>query len=341
MALIKEKAETDIKELANKSDDLSALNAIIDLLMTSSPELLTQNSHILDQITSRVLPRLDSIKQDKISEKLKLLNDLYEKKERNEKALLEYALQAKSHELLELAHTKNLPESVSSILVSRGHCQIVHALTANHSARLSKSSLNLILELAPSDLQLKENLIRRIDISETLLMRLLPFLNEQQAIQMLVADFTINSKIAAQKLNYERESCAGNGVDPSRAVDDSLKRLCGESRLYEIADMLAERLYLPLATTMNILNGRMDYCVALLLNASEASLVSVADIIKLREKMGLRQYSDSNSIYTAFNCYKISSAYKTIQECSKFLQKSGLVSADLTYSPDLFFNVDS
>ncbi len=341
MRLFEQNRPEDIIQLANKSDDLSALNSIIDLLMANPPEFLTHNSVVLDQITSLVLPRLSSAEQKKVLKKLKLLNDFVEKQDPNEKELIEHVRLANLDELHKIALMQNLPESISSVLVSRSNCQIIQTLTANQSARLSKSSLNLIIELAPSDLQLKENLIRRIDIPETFLMRLLPFLNEQQTIQMLIADFTINSKMAAQKLSHEREFCAGNGVDPSRAVDDTIKRLCSESRLFEIADMLAERLYLPLATTMNILNGRMDYCVALLLNAAGASLVSAEDIIKLREKMGLRQYSDMNSAYSAFNTYMIENAHRTIQECSKLLQKSGLVHADLTYSPDLFFSHES
>jgi hypothetical protein len=53
--------------------------------------------------------------------------------------------------------------------------------------------------------------------------------------------------------------------------------------------MRAKRLYVFLVTTMNILNNRMDYSVAYLLNAEAANRILIAKSIKLREKMGVGQ----------------------------------------------------
>ncbi len=317
--------------------DIEPVNAIFTLLMSASPNAVTSNIQIFDQIVKRVLPSLGDFEKNCILNKLHILKYNLAGQELSEYDLIKHARFATPGELEDIALKSNLPVSVTSILVSRGFSQAICVLTANKTAKLSKSSLSMIIELAFSNLQLKENLTHRIDVPEALLLRLMPYLNENQKVQLLTADFVIDSKTAVQCLANERDMNPGNGVDPSRAIDDTLSRLCIEMRIHEIADVLSERLCMPLALAMNFLNSRMDFCRALVLNAAGADVNSVLSILRLKQIKNVRLNSDAGAIHKLSQNYTLEKAFHIINLCLEKMQKIGLIGPDIIRNSDAFF----
>ncbi len=324
-------------QLKSATCDIQTLDTIFSLIMSASPDVITSNSNMVEQIVKRVLPHFSESERSCILKKLRLLKQKDSNMDLNKYDLIKHARFATSAELESIASKPNLPISVTSILVARGFIESITVLTANKTAKISRSSLSMIIELASSNSKLKENLTQRTDIPEAFLMKLLPYLNENQKIQLATADFSINDKSAIQYLANERGFSLGNGVDPSRAIDDTIGRLCSEIRFYEIADMLSEKMYLPLSLTMNFLNSRMDYCRALLLNAAGANKNSVFSVISLKHIKNLRLNSDINAVHEVYQNFSSEKATIFIDSCLKKVRLTGLIGPDMIRDPDLFF----
>ncbi len=338
--------------LVSQNDRVMAANAIINLLLASPREALSKSAEPLDRALSLLSTRLSDAERDALVARLEPLAHLFIKtvsgqtsnivalhpnnassdiSDSDETRLIEQARFGSMAELLSLASLPDLSPALTGILVSRGTSDVLCAVTANSGARFARSSFNTLVELAPGDRQLKDNLTRRPDIPETLALRLLPYLNYDQIICLLTASASIDTKTAAEDLEAERALFTGNGIDPSRAFDDTLARLCGDARISEIADVAAECLNIPLGTTMNMLCGTMDYAAGLLLNAAGASVQSVPAMLDLRQRLECRQSKDRRAAYDAFNGHTNEEARRIVGDCSKAMQRSGLVVADFDF----------
>ena len=337
MRALEKELKLYVPELTSATCDIQTLDTIFSLIMSASPDVITANGDIVEQIIKRVLPHFSEAEKNCILNKLRLLKQKGTSTDLSEYDLIKHARFGTPAELEEIASKPDLPISVTSILVARGFLEAIHALTANNSAKLSRSSISMIIELASSDFKLKENLTRRTDIPEAFLMRLLPYLNQNQTIQLLTADFSINDRTAIQYLANERRTNLGNGIDPSRAIEDTISRLCTEMRLYEIADILSKRLYTPLALTMNFLNSRMDYCRALILNAAGADENSVFNILGLKQINNFRLNSDINAVHYVYQNYTLEKASNFIDSCLEKARFNGLIGLDMMHDPNLFF----
>ena len=233
--------------------------------------------------------------------------------------------------LLEAARRPFLDSAATAILVFRGNSDVLAEVTANPGAVFTRSSLTTLVELAPSDRRLKENLSARADMPEALSLRMLPFLNQAQMVQMFVAGAAIDTATAASDLAAERDVYHGSGVDPSRALDDTLGRLCRDARISEISEVLAERLAIPLACSMNMLCGRLDHVAGLILMASGGGIQSVDPILDLRQRLECRHSKDRRSAFDVFTRYDLAQARDLVLACSKALQASGLVQSDFDF----------
>ena len=238
---------------------------------------------------------------------------------------------APMQELLEAASMPVIDGVVSAILVFRGNAEVLARVTANPGAQFTRSSLTTLVELAPSDRSIKENLSSRADLPEALGIRMLPFLNKAQKVRMFTAGASIDTPTAASDLAAERDVYHGSGVDPSRALDDTITRLCQDARISEISEVLAERLGTPLACAMNLLCGRMDHAAGLIVMASGATAQSIGPILDLRQRLECRLSKDRRSAFDVFSRYTSQEARELVAACSVHLQETGLVVPELDF----------
>ena len=227
--------------------------------------------------------------------------------------------------LLDVASRDGLTSDLTAILVFRGNAEVIAAVTANPIASFARSSLTTLVELAPSDRRLKDNLVCRTDLPEALGMRMLPFLNPAQMVSMFVAGASIDTQSAATDLAAEREVFQGSGVDPSRDINATVVALCQDARVSEISEVVAERLRVPLASVMNLLCGRMDHAAGLTLLAAGMAVGSVQPLLDLRQRLACRESRDGRAAFDVFTRYTVADAKSLVRDCSRRLQESGLV----------------
>ncbi len=343
-------------------DGSSAISAIISLLLASPADALMRGAEQLDAAMSLVCSQLGEVDKAETWTRLAPLAHLFPRALEGLRATsspshghltklsvikqrmtdlpptqdieLSELRFAPMDRLMAVADLPDLDASITAILVFRGNSEVLAKLTANSSARFARSSFTTLVELAPGDRRIKENLARRTDLPEALCLRLLPFLNHSQKVAMFVAGASINTATAANDLASERDVYLGSGVDPSRALDDTILRLCNDARISEVSEVLAERLRVPLATSMNLLCGRLDHVACLTLVAAGAGVKSIPPILNLRQRLECRKSRDHGASHDVFNRYTIEEARVLILDCNQAMMESGLVVSEFDFSPE-------
>ena len=344
---------------ARGAEGTSAIHAIVSLLLASPPEALEREALRLDAALAMVCTRLAGAEKAETALKLEALRHLFplsvgelepsdpgasaDRLNRTESAppveiahsgpvadldALRFAL---PDNLMQVALLPHVDEATSAILVFRGTSDVIATVTGNPGARFALSSFTTLIELAPGDRRIKENLSLRIDLPERLAMRLLPFLNDAQLVKMLAAGASIDTATAASDLSTEREVYRGSGVDPSRPLDDTIIMLCNDARISELSELLADRLAIALASTMNLLCGRLDHAAGILLHAAGASTAVVQPVLQLRQRLACRQSNDRRAAHDAFGRYSGAEARRIVLACASVLRTSGLVVSDFEF----------
>ncbi len=352
---------SSIASLAAPEKDVSRLQlveAAINLLLACPHETLHQNAGTLDTTLSALCAQIPPRDCIAIQSRLQPLAALFPQTMDTGRSLqsvnstdrlkpelassdgltsapVDLALVARTapcNQLLAMAGLPDLSPAVTGILVSRGTPEVLHRLTANNHAQFARSSFSTLIELAPCDMQLKTNMACRTDLPEGLALRLLPFLNHGQKIKLFTAGANIDTAQAANDLNAEREVYGGSGVDPSRALDNTIQRLCEDARISEITEVLADRLAIPHAASMNLLCGRLDYVAGLLVFAAGGSESCIQPILDLRQQLECRSSKDRRAAYEPFSTYKTEEARSIVIECVKSMQSTGLFRPEFDFS---------
>ena len=76
--------------------------------------------------------------------------------------------------LTAIANRSTVPEKVTDVLIDRGDRGVVHTVTANHGARFSDHGMDRLLDKAHDDVDLRELLVERPDLSSQSVDELLP-----------------------------------------------------------------------------------------------------------------------------------------------------------------------
>ena len=331
----------------NAGEGAGAIRAIVGLLLASPPESLEREARRLDAALAMVCARLGDVEKAETGAQLSGLAHLFPLS-LGELAAIDGRLPpsgetdgagtiarlrfAPPEELMRIAQLPAIDEATTAILVFRGTSDILAAVTANPGARFAVSSFTTLIELAPGDRRIKENLSVRIDLPERLALRILPFLNEMQLVRMLAAGASIDTATAAADLAAERDVYRGSGVDPSRPLDDTIAILCNDARVSELSELLSERLGITLATAMNLLCGRLDHSAGILLRAAGASTATVQPVLTLRQRLECRPSNDRRAAHEAFTRYSMRTAREMVIACAEVFKERGLSSSDFDFA---------
>jgi len=317
----------------------TTIASIVSLLLASPPEALQRSAGSLDAAIALVCARLSDRERAATRSRLEPLQELFplslaklsKPSHIAPDAELDAVRFAPMPELLALASMPGLDARKSAILAFRGDSDVLAALTGNHAAALSSSSLTTLIELAPGDRRIKDNLCARPDLPEPLALRLLPFLNRTQLVTLLTTGCSIDMATAAHDLATEREVFEGSGVDPSRPLDQTIGMLCTDARISELSEVVADRLRIPLASAMNLICARLDHTACLALHAAGASAVVVSPVLALRQRLECRDGKDRRGAQEAFARYSPSEARSIIEDCAARLAERGVVVSDLDF----------
>ncbi len=239
------------------------------------------------------------------------------------------ARRASPSELLQIAALPNLPENITNVLISRGDREALQRALQNPTASFSKSSLTTLAELAPSDRMLKDALLARENLPEAIVERLLPFLALDTKARALMTGVPFGRDEARAALSLAENDLASsdrNGQDVisveaclscldegSMTASEVITVLARDIRVAELADFAARRLGIAHICAFNILSGRLDHAVAVLVRALDGDSSVMEGVMTMRRRCGCREAKESRSAFATGQRYSVEAAQDLIR----------------------------
>jgi hypothetical protein len=236
----------------------------------------------------------------------------------------ERARRADVDTLVGLAASATVCDAVANVVVARGDRRAIDALVRNPAAKLARSSLTTLAELAASDLMIKLALISRTDLPEPIVNRLLPFLDDPAKGAVLLSGAPFTSETARTVLADAHRELAFSyrggtallGVDSflsmvadaSISVDEAILALTQDLRIAELADFLARSSGVAFVTALNAVAGRLDHAVVPLVKVANGGPASVAAMMEMRRQLGYRTGRETLSACSIFVGYTLAQA---------------------------------
>src|SRR3954470_18343395 len=119
--------------------------------------------------------------------------------------LVRLAQRGSQAHLAAIAGRATLPEKVTDVLIDRGERTVVHTVTANHGARFSQSGMDRLLGKAVEDVDLREMLVERPDLSPQVVERLLPMVSESLAMKLAERGYDVHAAVPAEMVHSLRQ----------------------------------------------------------------------------------------------------------------------------------------
>jgi Uncharacterised protein conserved in bacteria (DUF2336) len=215
-----------------------------------------------------------------------------------------------------LAQRPHPSERLCSLIVSRGHADALVAILRNPHARFAKSSLTTMVELAASDMSLREAMCARPDLTDMILDRLWPYLSQTSRAAVLAAGCASNhaealvicadaaSEEASEISDDETLRSVAEWSSAVRVRDESLshamRTLDQEGRIVDVAAMLAEFAGIETAMALSLMIGSYDRGAVALARLAGCDDDSMMSLIHLRGRAGARGTADKRGPLHAF-----------------------------------------
>jgi hypothetical protein len=195
--------------------------------------------------------------------------------------------------LLSIATRPNLSEAITNRLVARGDITIWTALAENRSAKLSRSSLTTIVELAASDLRLRAALASRHDLPEPILDRLWPFMSLKHRMAVITAGFTLsyseydalNEAMSPDRMDADESVST---TDHQAATSEDIQALVENCDFITLANVLAARTGYSARFCLTLALGNYERGTVLLVRAANGNVSMLESLRKMRSRIGSR-----------------------------------------------------
>jgi hypothetical protein len=242
--------------------------------------------------------------------------------------IVSLARSASVEDLLRIAELPGLPEPLTNVIVARGERDVIVVALRNDDANFAKSSLTTLVELAASDRLLRDAMIRRPDLPEAIVDRLLPFLPMEDRARAILGGAPFNEEHVSLELSaataeliaesYEDaplmgvDTCLSMLEDGSIGIDHLIERLADDARGAELSSVLADRLGVRTMTVYNALMGRLDQASAIVLRAAEANVASIGSVMALRRRCGCRPAREYRGAVHHYESYSVEQAQRIV-----------------------------
>ena len=172
--------------------------------------------------------------------------------------------------LCAIAARPDLPEIVTDVLVDRGDVRVVHTVSANTDARFSESGMDGLVAKAREDVDLRELLVERPDLSATAVAKLLPLVSANLVVKLIERGYDIGDSLPPEMLELVNDRLAGalrqrkNNIRDTSSLVEAVHS--GELTLDEAACVLTHggRLLDLAALLSTFANVDRDYLFTLL-----------------------------------------------------------------------------
>ena len=119
--------------------------------------------------------------------------------------LVRIAQRGSQAHLAAIAGRSTLPEKVTDVLIDRGERDVVHTVTANHGARFSDYGMDRLLGKAAEDVDLRELLVERPDLSPQVIDRLLPMISDSLIEKLAERGYDVNGALPVDMIHALRQ----------------------------------------------------------------------------------------------------------------------------------------
>jgi uncharacterized protein (DUF2336 family) len=223
-----------------------------------------------------------------------------------------------------------VPEKVTDVLIDRGDRNVVHTVTANHGARFSNRGLDRLVDKATDDVDLRELLVERPDLSPRAVDKLLPLVSESllmklaergydlkgavppDMIQALRQRFT--AALKTRKEDIRQVSAIIESIRKGTATLDESTRLIAESgRLLDVATILASFTRLEPDHVFNLIYRGQLQTVLILSRSLELSWATVDAMLAVRAAKQRVHYFTDPAVKRDYEAVDLAIAQRAIR----------------------------
>src|SRR5262245_44586725 len=232
--------------------------------------------------------------------------------------------------LTAIAGRATVPEKVTDVLIDRGDRKVVHAVTANHGARFSLQGMDRLADKAADDVDLRELLVERPDLSPRAVEKLLPLVSESLMMKLAERGYDLNGAMPPDMIQALRQrftaalktrkedifhvSAVIEAIRAGRATLDESARLLAESgRLLDVGTLLAAFARLEQDHVFNLIYRGQLQTVLILSRSLELSWPTVDAMLKIRAAKQRAPYRSDSTVQRDYEAVDLAVAQRTIR----------------------------
>jgi uncharacterized protein (DUF2336 family) len=244
--------------------------------------------------------------------------------------LVQLARRGSQAHLTAIAGRATLPEKVTDVLIDRGDRGVVHAVTANHGARFSDHGMDQILLKCEEDIDLRELLVERPDLSPKVIEKLLPLVSESLVIKLAERGYEVKGAIPADMVAQLRQRFAAalrtrkedirqisvviEEIRQGNArLDDAARQFAEAGRLLDVSALLATFARLERDHVFNLIYKGQLQTVLILCRALDLSWPTVDAILAVRAAKQRVRYGADGSVRSDYEAVDATVAQRAIR----------------------------
>ena len=212
--------------------------------------------------------------------------------------------------LTAIAGRTTLPEKVTDVLIDRGDKGVVRTITANHGAKFSDQGMNRLVDKAVEDIDLRELLVERPDLSPRVVDRLLPLVSESLMMKLAERGYEVKGALPPDMVSSLRQRFTvalrtrkehilqvSVVIDEIRkgsvTLDDSVRHIAESGRLLDVSTILSAFARLEQDHVFNLIYRGQLQTVLILGRSLELTWETVDAMLAVRAaKQRMPYYSD-------------------------------------------------
>ena len=232
--------------------------------------------------------------------------------------------------LTAIASRSVVPEKVTDVLIDRGDRGVVHTVTANHGARFSDQGMDRLLDKAHEDVDLRELLVERPDLSPQSVDKLLPLVSESLLMKLAERGYEVKGRIppdmiqalrqrftAALRVRKEDIRQVSAVIEAIRAghatLDESTRKMAESGRLLDVATILASFTRLEQDHVFNLIYRGQLQTILILSRALELSWPTVDAILAVRAAKQRTPYTSDAAVRRDYEAVDLAIAQRAIR----------------------------
>jgi uncharacterized protein (DUF2336 family) len=229
-----------------------------------------------------------------------------------------------------IAGRSTIPEKVTDVLIDRGDRNVVHTVTANHGARFSNQGLERLVDKATDDVDLRELLVERPDLSPRAVDKLLPLVSESLMMKLAERGYDLNgavppdmiaslrqrftAQLRTRKDDIQHVSAVIDAIRNGRAPLDDQARLIAESgRLLDVSTLLSTFARLEQDHVFSLIYRGQLQTVLILCRSLELSWPTVDAMLAVRAAKQRMHYFSDPAVRRDYEAVDLAVAQRTIR----------------------------